>query len=193
MCLKNRYRQPGGCGEKIQKHRIYSRRIVSEPIAWTWGTTKGANLIWAPMSFRDSLRIAYSRTFYGTGYYIYHLYANKDALSNPLRSWNIDQTPEVDATDLLSRAGTDIAPQNIKKVKGRLKLDKPVVLLASITAASSSLRALKLTLPLEKAVALERMRLRVTWDDAAHPSIDAPLCLFFGAGTFYNREQKSIS
>ncbi len=161
-----------------------------EPIAWTWGTTKGANLIWAPMAFRDSLRIAYSRTFYGTGYYIYHLYDGKDALSKPLRSWNIGQTPDRDVTDLLSRAGTDIAPQNIKKAQGRVKLDKPTVLLASITSASSSLRALKLTLPLDKAEALERVRLRVTWDDAAHPSIDAPLCLFFGAGTFYNRERK---
>ncbi|WP_346319597.1 DUF2961 domain-containing protein [Chitinophaga sp. YIM B06452] len=161
-----------------------------EPMAWTWGTTKGANLIWVPMPFRDSLRIAYSRTFYGTGYYIYHLYANKDALSKPLRSWDISQTPDRDVTDLLARAGTDIAPQNIKKAQGRVKLDKPSVLLTSINSASSSLRALKLTLPLDKAEALERVRLRVTWDDAAHPSIDAPLCLFFGAGTFYNREQK---
>ena len=37
---------------------------------------------------------------------------------------------------------------------------------------------------------MERIRLVATWDDAKYPSIDAPLCLFFGAGTFYNREEK---
>ncbi|RPE09209.1 DUF2961 domain-containing protein [Chitinophaga lutea] len=162
-----------------------------EPIAWTWGTTKGANLIWAPLGFQQSMRIAYSRTFYGTGYYIYHLYANRDDLSAPLRSWHIGQAPDQDVTALLQRAGTDFAPQNIKKISGRVKLDKEVVSLGEIKSGPSAVRALKLTLPLDKAETLERVRLRVTWDDAAHPSIDAPLCLFFGAGTFFNREKKT--
>ena len=43
---------------------------------------------------------------------------------------------------------------------------------------------------MENAIDLERMRLIVTWDDAQYPSIDAPVCLFFGAGTLYNREQQ---
>jgi hypothetical protein len=53
-------------------------------------------------------------------------------------------------------------------------------------------RAFKLSLPLDKAIALERSRLIVTWDDAKYPSIDAPLALFFGAGTLYNRDLANI-
>ena len=50
------------------------------------------------------------------------------------------------------------------------------------------IRALKLSLPRAHAVALGRARLRITWDNRPQPSIDAPLCLFFGAGTLYNRD-----
>ncbi|GAB3902584.1 DUF2961 domain-containing protein [Mucilaginibacter boryungensis] len=161
-----------------------------KPMAFTWSTTKGSDLIWTPMPFRDSLRIAYSRTNYGTGYYIYHLYANPGSLSKPITAWDINQQPDKDVTDFVDRAGTDIAPKNIKKINGKIKLNKEIVQLANITAASSALRALKLTLPLDKAIDLERLHLRLTWDNARYPSIDAPLCLFFGAGTFFNREKK---
>ncbi|HBO43940.1 MAG TPA: hypothetical protein DD670_08415 [Planctomycetaceae bacterium] len=34
--------------------------------------------------------------------------------------------------------------------------------------------------------------MRVTWDDAAHPSIDAPLCIFHGTGTFYNGNEREF-
>jgi hypothetical protein len=63
-------------------------------------------------------------------------------------------------------------------------------MLADINAFSSEIRAFKLTLPLDKAIELERLRLKITWDNSEYPSIDAPLCLFFGAGTFYNRDEK---
>ena len=53
------------------------RTAFPKPLNWTWGTTKGANLIWTPMPFEESMRIAYSRTRYGTGYYIYNLYAGR--------------------------------------------------------------------------------------------------------------------
>lgn len=159
-----------------------------EPLAWTWSTTKGADLIWTPMPFEESFRIAYSRTRYGTGYYIYHLYADEENLSRPIRSWDINKAPEQDVVDLINRSGTDIAPQNIAKKTGKVKLDRKHLLIANIKARPSVVRALKLTLPLEKAMDLERLRLVVTWDDAEHASVDAPLCLFFGAGTLYNRE-----
>jgi hypothetical protein len=32
--------------------------------------------------------------------------------------------------------------------------------------------------------------LRITWDDRSTASVDAPLALFFGAGTFYNRDER---
>ncbi|MEX2234771.1 MAG: DUF2961 domain-containing protein [Cyclobacteriaceae bacterium] len=159
-----------------------------EPLAWTWSTTKGADLIWSPMPFEESFRIAYSRTRYGTGYYIYHLYANEENLSRPIRSWEVNKTPDPDVVDLINRAGTDIAPQNISKKTGNVKFSRTRFLLADIKSSPSVIRAFKITLPLDKAIDLERMRVLVTWDDAKFASIDAPLCLFFGAGTLYNRE-----
>ena len=45
----------------------------SKPLNWTWGTTKGADLVWTPVPFEKSVRLAYSKTHYGTGYYIYQL------------------------------------------------------------------------------------------------------------------------
>jgi hypothetical protein len=52
------------------------------------------------------------------------------------------------------------------------------------------LRALELSSPRTNAIELGRVRLRVTWDDFPQPSIDSPLALFFGAGTFYNRDNR---
>jgi hypothetical protein len=163
-----------------------------QPLAWTWSTTKGADLVWTPLPFEKSFQLAYSRTRYGTGYYIYQLYANEDQLSRPIHTWNPDRAPDQQVVDLLSRSGTDIAPKNIKKIHGRLPLDKETVLLANIKAASSVIRAFKLSLPLDKAIDLERIRLKISWDGAAQPSIDAPLCLFFGAGTLYNRDNREF-
>lgn len=161
-----------------------------EPLAWTWGTTKGADLIWTPMPFEESLRIAYSRTHYGTGYYIFHQYASEENLSRPLQTWDINQVPDQDVLELIGRAGTDISPENIKKKSGKVKLQKEKLLLANIKSSPSAIRAFKLTLPLDKAIELERLRLLVSWDNGEYPSIDAPLCLFFGAGTLFNRDKK---
>jgi len=152
--------------------------VFHEPMDWTWTTTKGADLIWTPMPFRDSLRIAYSRTFYGTGYYIYHLFTQEMASS------------VFDADTLMGKAGTDIAPKDIATVRGHVVLDKDSVLLDALAGGPSVIRALKLKIPVDKAMSIERLRLRITWDDARYPSVDAPLCLFFGAGTFFNRHKK---
>jgi len=178
---------------KVFKNTSFSPAgTFAPPLAWTWGITKGADLIWTPMAFRDSMSVAYSRTYYGTGYYIYHLYANATGLSQPIRSWNLDQAPAKDVTGFIDRAGTDIAPKNIKSLRGKLKLKNKRTVLVYIRASASAMRAFKLTLPLNKAIDMERMHLRVTWDDTKYPSIDVPLCLFFGAGTFFNREKKEF-
>ena len=177
-----------GVKRTIWKTEFIPSATFPKPLNWTWAITKGADLIWTPIPFEESLRIAYSRTRYGTGYYIYHLFANEENLSQPVRSWNINLVPDKDVVDLIGRAGTDIAPKNIKKLSGRLILDKERLVLSQVKVPSSSIRALKLTIPLDKAFELERLRLIVTWDDAAYPSINAPLALFFGAGTLYNRD-----
>lgn len=162
------------------------------PLNWTWGTTKGADLVWTPLPFEKSVRLAYSRTRYGTGYYIWHQYANEEQLSQPIKTWNINEAPGQDVIDLLSKSGTDIAPKNIKKKTGKLKLNKESVVVADIKSNASQLRALKFTLPLDKAIDLERLTLKITWDGSQHASVEAPLCLFFGTGTFYNRENKEF-
>ncbi len=56
-----------------------------EPFAYTWATTKGADLIWTPLAFEKSFRMIYERTHYGTGYYIYNQFVPGAKLSSPLR------------------------------------------------------------------------------------------------------------
>src|SRR5690349_19398450 len=82
------------------------------PLAVTWSATKGADLSWVPVPFEKSFRMAYSRTHYGTGYYIYHQYVGGAALSQPIRAWNSSSVPDRDVLELLERAGTDISPTN---------------------------------------------------------------------------------
>jgi hypothetical protein len=42
-------------------------RVFPAPLAITWSQTHGADLSWVPIGFTQSFRMAYSRTFYGTG------------------------------------------------------------------------------------------------------------------------------
>jgi len=176
--------------EKFKTTHFIPEGPFPVPLDWTWGITRGSDLIWTPMPFQKSFRIAYSRTHYGAGYYIYDLYANEDNLSKPIRSWSFDNIPDRDVLDLINKSGTDIAPENIKKKIANIKLDKERLTLLSIRSSSSVIRAVKLTLPMDKVMNLERVRLVITWDDSPYPSVDAPLCLFFGTGSFYNREKK---
>src|SRR5205085_6334821 len=81
------------------------------PLTWTWSQTKGADLSWVPISFQRSFRMAYSRTHYGTGYYIYHQYVRGARLSRPLRAWDARTPPDADVLHLIARAGTDLAPR----------------------------------------------------------------------------------
>jgi hypothetical protein len=85
--------------------------VFSQPVSWTWSDTQGADLIGVPMPFVRSLSIAYERTHYGTGYFIYQLFPFADAdTSTPLASW-APEPPPADVKALLGQAGEDIAPQ----------------------------------------------------------------------------------
>lgn len=181
---------PENAKHKFNHTTFIPEQSFPEALTYTWSTTKGADLMWVPIGFDSSFQLAYSRTHYGTGYYIYHHYANEQYLSQPIRPWDIKQSPDQDVLDLIGRAGTDIAPKSISRETGRLKLSSEKLLVANIKAAPSAIRAFKLTLPLDKAIDLERLRLLISWDKAEEPSVDAPLCLFFGAGTFYNRDKR---
>ncbi len=166
---------------------------LPNPLTWTWSITKGADLMWVPIGFQRSFQMAYSRTRYGTGYYIYHQFAPGTKLSRPIVAWDGKTPPDRDVLDLINRAGTDLAPQpggDVKReaVENVTVPAKGAVTLAEISGSPRMLRALELAVPAEHAVALGRARLRVTWDGRPAPSIDAPIALFYGAGTLYNRD-----
>ncbi len=169
--------------------------LFPAPLAWTWSMTKGADLSWVPIPFENSFRMAYSRTRYGTGYYIYQQFVRGIPLSQPLKTWDGKTSPGSDVLELIQRAGTDLAPhagiEEVVQVGAEgLTLGKDeTLLLKEITPKEPAmLRALEFTAPRAQAIALGNARLRVTWDGQDHPSIEAPVGLFFGAGTLYNRD-----
>jgi hypothetical protein len=220
------------------------------PLAWTWSVTKGADLSWVPIPFEESFRMAYSRTHYGTGYYIYHQYVPGAKLSRPLRAWNPSITPDKDVLDLISRSGSDLLPKaassegrrmhlqersgsisipphatrtffGVRQSSGALALavaranaetaprakapapkafggrtpkpggatDAPEAGSADVDTPSM-LRALEFSVPRSQAIDFGRVRLRMVWDDMPYASVDAPVALFFGAGTLYNRDNR---
>ena len=175
-------------------HSVFlPRNLFPPPLAVTWAETKGADLSWVPIAFTNSFRMDYTRTHYGTGYYIYQQYVEGARLSQPLASWTSQAPPTRDVLDLIDRAGTDIAPtQDTIRDEGslgRLEPDQSSVLI-KLQNAPASVRKLEFSIPLDQALAFGRARLRVTWDERNEPSIDAPVALFFGAGTLYNRDQR---
>ncbi len=163
-------------------------KLFPNPLTWTWSITKGADLNWVPIAFERTFRLGYSRTRYGTGYYIYHLYDRAAKLSQPLRSWNDQNVPGKDVLDLISRSGTDL----ISDLQG-LRTDQVVgkeraSMLELSGRGPTVIRGVDISAPRRDAVLLGRGRIRITWDNRPHASIDAPIALFFGAGTLYNRD-----
>jgi hypothetical protein len=173
-------------------------KLFPRPLAWTWSDTKGADLSWVPVPFERSFRMAYSRTRYGTGYYIYHQYVRGAKLSRPLRAWDGKTPPAADVLKLIARAGSDLAPRpdtpegkkaGVREEAGKVALPAgKAVTVVRLTRAPSMLRALELDVPKKLAQAFGRARIRVTWDGRKLPSIDTPVALFYGTGTLYNRD-----
>ena len=184
---------PVGAKERINNTTFIPEKLFPNPLTWTWSVTKGADLSWVPITFEESFRLAYGRTFYGTGYYIYHLFSpGIEHISKPLESW--DKTPpDPGVLDLLSAAGTDIAPKgdHVDTYSGELSLDPGQwTTVVELNKAPTTIRALKFSVPLEDAFDFGKCRLRITWDNRWHSSVDVPLDLFFGAGQLYNPENK---
>jgi len=238
--------------------------LFPEPLAFTWATTRGADLIAMPIPFTRSFQMQYERTHYGTGYYIFTRYLPGARLSKPLRTWegvaprsmsafltptsrerDLPPTPSRklegaipdsppsrfreggrgvrstcgsgagglgaatesgraaaelgDVLILLRRSGTDIAPKP-DSPEGRrtgltehgntvAKLDPGYAfMLTRVGAIGGMVRGIQLSVPVKYALDFGRVRLRITWDGRRSPSVDAPIALFFGAGTLYNRD-----
>lgn len=172
------------------------KELFPNPLTWTWSVTKGADLMWSPIPFEKSFQMAYSRTHYGTGYYIYHKYTPGMAnLSRPITSWDAKTPPSPEVLDLIRRAGEDIAPkgEGVKELSGTLHIEpRSTVVVAEIREAPSIIRALRFSVSRDQAMPFSKARLRIWWDSREHPSVDAPVNLFFGTGTIYNRDNREF-
>lgn len=178
----------------VENSKFIPEAQFPNPLTWTWSQTKGADLMWVPMPFEKSFTMAYERTHYGTGYYIYHKFMpGMTNLSRPIKAWMSQDTPPQDVLDLLSKSGTDIAPKGdkVSTLSGSIGLQAGESrTIASVSKAPSSIRAIKFSVPADCADAFSKARLRITWDGGSVPSVDAPVGLFFGAGSLYNRENR---
>ncbi len=158
------------------------------PLTYTYATTHGADLNWVPMPFADRLRLAYSRTFYGTGYYIYHQFVPGMALSGPLTAWDGSSPPDSNVLHLLANAGSDQA-----QVIGAIERSGTISVggvqsVCELRDGPATICYLEFSAPTVRAADFGQLHLRVTWDDRADASIDAPLDLLFGAGTLHNTD-----
>ncbi len=177
----------------VENSTFLPPQLFPEPLAYTWSTTKGADLSWVPIGFEQSFRMAYSRTFYGTGYYIFDQFVKGTKLSQPIKSWDAKTPPPQDVLDLISKAGTDIAPPagkaGIRQQSGHLTITgaKPMPVWKT-SGTPGMIRAVEFSVPLQEAEAFSRARLRITWDGREEASVDAPISLFYGAGILYNRD-----
>lgn len=184
---------PVSAKQNVRHATFLPERLFPHPLTWNWTTTHGADLMWVPLTYEDSLRLAYSRTAYGTGYYIYHQYPlGIEHISRPLESWQ-DTPPDADVLELLNRSGTDIGPSgaDVSTFTGTLtEKDEHGGILTEISSAPAMIRAIRFIVPREVAQEFGKSRLRITWDDRPEASIDAPIDLFFGCGQLYNNDNR---
>jgi hypothetical protein len=169
----------------------------SAPFAYTWTTTRGADLIWTPLGFEKSFRMAYERTHYGTGYYIYDQFMPGAKLSSPIQAWDGKKGPDPDIVALVNRSGDDLIPapdsadgkaMGLTGESGQFSVPKDGSIdLENLSQGPATIRAIHFSVPTADAISFGRDSLRITWDDRSQPSVDAPIALFFGAGTLYNR------
>jgi hypothetical protein len=169
------------------KDSVFQPATLFPPgLNYTWSATKGADLSWTPVAFETSLRIAYGRAHYGTGYFIlWKLLPGMDWLSQPIESWGTRTVP-TGVLDVIGRSGTDIAPKGtaVRDEKGTVTL-KPLASVAiwNTNGSPRTIRRIAFSVPDEMADQFASARLRIIWDDRSEPSVDVPVGLFFGTGS----------
>src|SRR5262249_2775439 len=149
-------------GRPVANSVFLPERLFPNPLAYTWSTTQGADLNWVPMPFEKSLQLAYSRTHYGTGYYIYQQFVPGAPLSQPLRAWDGGTAPDPKVLELIRRGGSDLAPKpgtpegdrlGVRREEGQIDLPADAAVKLAELKGPSMLRALELWVPREHAVA----------------------------------------
>ena len=185
-----------------EKSVFLPEAALPNPLTWTWSVTKGADLMWVPIPFEQSFRMMYGRTYYGTGYYIYHIIDPAAPLSRPIRAWDGQTPPEKEVLELINKSGTDLIPVadsaeghalEMREQNGVVDLPSGGVALRLTkweAERPQTMRALNFSVPRAAAINFGRARIRVTWDGLQQASIDAPMALFHGAGTLYNRDNR---
>ena len=178
---------------KFEDTEFMPRSLFPFPLTWTWTKTKGADLMWRPITFDNSFRLSYGRTFYGTGYFIYHLFPQHIDHVQPRISSLSAHAPKKEVLNVIKKSGTDIAPKGngVAEYAGELSL-KPFESNTFFESkdSPSMIRAIKFIVSKDKALDFGNCRLKVTWDNRWHPSIDAPIDLFFGTAELYNSKGK---
>ena len=173
----------------VENSTFEPKELFPNPLTWTWSDTKGADLMWVPIPFEQSFTMAYSRTHYGTGYYIYHQFAPGTKLSQPIKAWDGKTPPDKDVLELLGRSGRPLFPGGQLDGGAEFALARgQSQVVARYDDGPRVIRHLRFVIPLPSAEQAHGVRLRVTWDGRKEPSIDAPLPLFFGAGRIYSRD-----
>lgn len=171
------------------------------PLACTWAFTKGADLSWVPIEFTKSFRMSYGRTHYGTGAFIFTQFIPGANVSHSLRAWDEKVTPPQAVLDLLNASGRDLLSEkaagggsvaDLRQTSGSLSLPLKATTetLFTLVDAPCMIRGFEMSAPREQAEIFGRVRLRVWWDGRDDPSIDVPVAQFFGAGTFFNRDDR---
>ena len=156
-----------------------------KPLAFTWSDTRGADLSWVPIEFQKSFRMAYSRTHYGTGYYIFHRYVPGATLSHPIGSWTPQSKPDKEAIPELKVAS--VAPLE-SHGKSAIPAGERVEVLK--LTGPACITQMVFRVPKTAAMDFASVRLRITWDGREQPSVDAPVGLFFAGGNLYNRDDR---
>jgi hypothetical protein len=149
------------------------------PLTYTYATTHGADLNWVPMAFTQRLRLAYARTFYGTGYYIYQQFVRARASVSRLCMGCARRSAVL---ALLASSGSDIAAGIGAAREQSGSVDFAPEAASAFWKCAMAPRCCAGCLGAGSA----RSSSAVRGDDHVGrptlPSIDAPLDLFFGAG-----------
>ena len=150
--------------------RSSSRRIFfPHPLTWTWSTTKGADLMWVPIPFEKSFRMAYTRTRYGTGYYIFHQFVRGRKSLAADQAWDARAPPDQGGTGspptLRNRPCPQKLPFRSAEQGGRAERNATVTVARLTSATPALIRALELSVPRPIRRSPSRGRsIRITWD-----------------------------